>query len=424
MKLVAEPLLARLDRTYDRFRNADVDDDAIVALASYSRLFRDMRELRLLLVEALREADDSEAERSEAAERVRREAVSTASLLLETATSLDVLAAPLYEGQEELEGITVGSALSLLVAEHDTPLADVSDIAKHMRQLKPGVFDDQAFFDGPARALLTARDELRELKIRLKSVAMVRHFEGARTILSWSRAPDTIGTLDAADLQAYRAGEAIQFALGLGDGVHVQYPLDSPRRAVPAFHEWITDRLMREQATLTVIERFKQRTERFQVAQARVESRKRSVGESNLRRLLVTYMHDAGLDPLIEADLGQSRADILAMGPTRVVVEVKRVTNRGQAKARDDIHSGIVQAAAYARRAFLPVGHLVVFWDADRYEHSIAPRFAFNDVEVDVTIVDLRGTPSARVRRSRPRGRARSRRMAIVSVQPADLGIA
>ncbi len=182
------------------------------------------------------------------------------------------------------------------------------------------------------------------------------------------------------------------------------YPVEVGHRFEPIqrFHDWVLDQLSIGVSTTTIVERFVRGVtlfERDTYGGALRDARPPGDTSNRDERLaclrMASWLHDQGLDPFNEVQLGNGRADVaVASGPNAVAIEAKVVRGGDDdATIRDRLSGGLAQARAYADRLGHVTGYLVVFWLSDAVFLERRDEVRFGDGVVRVLVVDLRSKP-------------------------------
>lgn len=116
---------------------------------------------------------------------------------------------------------------------------------------------------------------------------------------------------------------------------------------------------------VALIDRFVARCERYDRENLRqLPDDASGKPEAVLRDQLARYLFDAGLDPLTEASLSTTRADILDLSASPVLVEAKQYTTGGKetlAKLIKEAYLQTIDTAAEVRPRTIPEAFVVVF---------------------------------------------------------------
>ncbi len=185
------------------------------------------------------------------------------------------------------------------------------------------------------------------------------------------------------------------------------YPVEVQHRFEPVrrFHDWVLDQLAIGASTSAVVERYARGVtlfERDTFRDALMGARSPGSTSNGDERLacvrMARWLHDQGLDPFNELQLGNGRADlVVAGGPNSVAIEAKVVREGDDDQTiRERLLGGLAQARAYADRLGHVTGYLVVFWLSDAVFLERRDEVRFGEGPVRVVVVDLRSqSPSA-----------------------------
>jgi len=150
------------------------------------------------------------------------------------------------------------------------------------------------------------------------------------------------------------------------------------------FYEYVDEHLDDQRTMLSLLIRYKHRSEWFQKDTLWDLSQETQVGEKNLAQDLYGYLYDQGIDFTIEPSSITGKIDFIAAQNTTdpVLLDVKIFD--GKDKSKHYIRKGFNQLYTYTQQFNRPFGYLVIYKTTDRDLHFALPLLSFSDIPMVV----------------------------------------
>lgn len=197
-----------------------------------------------------------------------------------------------------------------------------------------------------------------------------------------------------ADLFGHEVRKAMQWGAGSAEALrkfHASAHEDARR-----LHVNLVLRVSMRMSLVTLLDRYASRCELYERTRL-LKLASGSNSEAALKRELMLWLFDQGLNPLAEADVGGLRADLLDSG--RLIVEVKRYRK----SAREEIVTGVRELRDHALRLvgtphFAREACYVVFREAGPI-YELPREVQFGEITIITKLVDLGPNDEAGSRR-------------------------
>ena len=130
------------------------------------------------------------------------------------------------------------------------------------------------------------------------------------------------------------------------------------------FYEYLDEHIDDQRVILALLNRYQHKCEWFQHDDLIKRSKRTRQKEAKLKKHLFEYLHDQGLDIIIEPKSASGEADFIGIGDDKYSAEVK-IFN-GKYYGKKYIVKGFRQAYDYAKDHNVPFGYLIIYKTCER----------------------------------------------------------